>query len=541
MQKNTNLIQKILLITGENAYENVKTIDFAQFHHKYQFQIAKVSIGTIAFLSKRELQRFLTPYKVEDFDFIIVSGLIPWNLNDIPGQFRGKLKKGPKFIGTFPEILKTVPISDFSATEPADVLMHKRGQMNINQIISSTKEKLISHHPQDYFNLSETTQDTLMSSQLPLLLIGEIVDFPKYSEIDLIMIAERYIQQGVQVLDLGCIANENNGHLISKMIKSLKTRFNVPLSIDSIDPNEIKAAVLSGASMVLSITIDNYDQLFHLSKEITLVIIPYSHKEQIPIHNSQKIIERLLFLEKEMRKQGFKRILLDPITHSPISPGLVNSLATLIKLNEYLKSSSYLKNLPKNHPRSQLLMGFGNVSELIDGDSPGINTLLSLLATEINVAAILSTEASNKTRHSFEELQKSIQLAFLAKSTNQPPINLGVNAFSCKFKHDYPNYIPTDLTPSIVPALKTDAIMDPKGFFKIFIDELEGKIIVSHLVFKNKLIEEAHVFKGENAESIYKSIIKLNLISRLDHAAYIGKELAHAEYALIKGSEYVQE
>jgi tetrahydromethanopterin S-methyltransferase subunit A len=35
--------------------------------------------------------------------------------------------------------------------------------------------------------------------------------------------------------------------------------------------------------------------------------------------------------------------------------------------------------------------------------------------------------------------------------------------------------------------------------------------------------------------------IERNLISRLDHAAYLGRELARAEYALSSGEPYVQD
>jgi len=47
--------------------------------------------------------------------------------------------------------------------------------------------------------------------------------------------------------------------------------------------------------------------------------------------------------------------------------------------------------------------------------------------------------------------------------------------------------------------------------------------------------------KGKTAESIYVEIMELGLVTRLDHAAYLGRELAKAEVALRTGKEYVQD
>jgi tetrahydromethanopterin S-methyltransferase subunit A len=49
------------------------------------------------------------------------------------------------------------------------------------------------------------------------------------------------------------------------------------------------------------------------------------------------------------------------------------------------------------------------------------------------------------------------------------------------------------------------------------------------------------VFRGKSAIDLYRSIVRENLISKFDHAAYIGKELARAEAALKEGRPYVQD
>ncbi|MFH1403818.1 MAG: DUF4346 domain-containing protein [Candidatus Altiarchaeota archaeon] len=91
---------------------------------------------------------------------------------------------------------------------------------------------------------------------------------------------------------------------------------------------------------------------------------------------------------------------------------------------------------------------------------------------------------------------------------------------------------------------------DPKGFFYIYVDVERKEIVVEH--YKNverklglkKVIVSGKVnrkFRGKKAEKIYREIIAHNLVSLMDHAAYLGAELAKAELALTKGVEYEQD
>lgn len=87
---------------------------------------------------------------------------------------------------------------------------------------------------------------------------------------------------------------------------------------------------------------------------------------------------------------------------------------------------------------------------------------------------------------------------------------------------------------------------DDKGFFLILVDHEKKKIIVEHYNYvKDKnLIKTGkinRVLEGTNAENLCKEIIKKGLLSRLDHASYLGMELKKAEQALKHGLEYTQD
>ena len=63
-------------------------------------------------------------------------------------------------------------------------------------------------------------------------------------------------------------------------------------------------------------------------------------------------------------------------------------------------------------------------------------------------------------------------------------------------------------------------------------------MLVEH--FTNPGVLEC-VLEGRSPAALYATIIERNLISRLDHAAYLGRELARAERALDTGEPYVQD
>jgi len=239
-------------------------------------------------------------------------------------------------------------------------------------------------------------------------------------------------------------------------------------------------------------------------------------------------------------KKGFTKILMDPITGVPISPGFTSSIELLSSLKQKLNQiKTELKNQTNIH-KPQLFMGFGNVTELIDGDSSGINTLLSIIAVELGVCGILSTEFSNKCRNNFKELNESIKLAYYANQLHVPPLNLGITAFQYKTKQDFPNYISFNEPIKQIDVIEQPAVMDPKGYFKIYIDEKKKHIMITHFNNSVNFKDATLTLAGDNAESLYKTIIERGLVSRLDHAAYLGKELIKAELAINLGRSYSQ-
>jgi dihydropteroate synthase len=79
---------------------------------------------------------------------------------------------------------------------------------------------------------------------------------------------------------------------------------------------------------------------------------------------------------------------------------------------------------------------------------------------------------------------------------------------------------------------------DPKGYFLIRINKESQVIEVAHCLKDNEILR---VILGRNPEEIMYKIIEQELVSLLDHAAYLGKELQKAYSALKNHCEYSQD
>ncbi|HEX9117735.1 MAG TPA: DUF4346 domain-containing protein, partial [Anaerolineae bacterium] len=93
-----------------------------------------------------------------------------------------------------------------------------------------------------------------------------------------------------------------------------------------------------------------------------------------------------------------------------------------------------------------------------------------------------------------------------------------------------------------VPVIQAQAPrkvgMDKAGYFVIIVQPDRGVLVAEHYGYDNTL---TGVIEGKEARSIYWTAIEQAWVGELSHAAYLGKELARAEWALQTGGRYVQD
>ncbi len=79
---------------------------------------------------------------------------------------------------------------------------------------------------------------------------------------------------------------------------------------------------------------------------------------------------------------------------------------------------------------------------------------------------------------------------------------------------------------------------DPSGFLVILVDRENAQLLVEHYAPDGALL---HRFAGPDAESLCVALVDWAIVTRLEHAAYLGRELMKAEFALRHGLTYRQD
>lgn len=81
-------------------------------------------------------------------------------------------------------------------------------------------------------------------------------------------------------------------------------------------------------------------------------------------------------------------------------------------------------------------------------------------------------------------------------------------------------------------------VPDPAGYFVVYPDARRGLLSLEHFTNAGVL---TCVLEGSTPAALYSAVTERGLITRLDHAAYLGRELARAERSLETGEPYVQD
>ena len=89
-----------------------------------------------------------------------------------------------------------------------------------------------------------------------------------------------------------------------------------------------------------------------------------------------------------------------------------------------------------------------------------------------------------------------------------------------------------------VPDTIPEPILDGAGYFVILLDRGRGAIWVEHYDYENRLL---HTLRGTTAKGLCQALLQAGWVSRMDHAAYMGRELARAESALRSGEPFFQD
>ena len=337
-----------------------------------------------------------------------------------------------------------------------------------------------------FFHRSERAADL---SRYDIDIFAEIVDAPQLTVDAIVARATAHRGNGADVIDLGCLPETPFPHL-EESIRALKDDGFI-VSVDSLDSAELLRGGRAGADYLLSLTIDT----LWIADEVasTPILIPREPTDEASLHHAIDA----------MSARG-RRFLADSIL-DPLPFGLAAALARYLRLRA-------------RYPETPIFIGIGNVTELTEADTSGINALLLGIATELRAGAILTTEVSAHARRAVREADVARRIMYAAREAQALPAGFSPDLMTVHDKRPFP-----DSAEEIAETAR--AIRDPSYRVQVAADGL-------------------HVYNRDGhhvARDPFTLYPQLALAGDPGHAFYLGVELARAEIAWRLGKRYVQD
>lgn len=512
----------MLLITGLLAEKTVKR--YAE-ESKVETSVFVLNVPVAALLSLEQIAEALGKTPLQSFEVILVPGLIRGDTTVITNSIRIPTFKGPRYAADLPTVLNILDQAKLSTVTPACELLKKelkRKALKELAIVEKNRDTLLKKPGNMLIGNLPVGRD------FPMRVLAEIVDAALLSDDEIQKMAKYFVKMGADLIDVGMVAGESRPSDAKRGVEAVKKVVNVPVSIDTLNICEIREAVSSGVDLILSVDAGNIDEVATFASDVAAVVIPTNqHDGYFP----RKAEDRIYFLEEILEKAsqfGMKRLMADLI----------------LEPSNILESMIAFRNFGVRNPDIPLFVGVSNVTEMFDADSIGVNALLARLSSEVNASMLLATEKSSKAKGTVREEALAAKMMFLAKRRSSVPKDLGIDLLFLKDKrkHEeaYDEAIETDVEVTFIDEEAEPEILDPKGVFRIMVDR-DLETIVS-LYFKSAEADKpSNIIKGRNAHVVYAKILEMGLVTKLDHAAYLGSELAKAEVALKTGKEYIQD
>lgn len=320
-------------------------------------------------------------------------------------------------------------------------------------------------------------------------IFAEIVDAPRLDLDGIAARARDYAGQGADVIDIGCLPETPFPHLEDAVAMLKEQGYRV--SVDSMLDNELLRGARAGADYLMSLNID------------TLWIADEAAATPILVPREPRDTASLDAAIDAMRKRN-RPFLADPIL-DPIPFGLAASIARYVSLRE-------------RHADIAIMMGVGNVTELTEADTSGINAVLLGMAAELRVSAVLTTSVSLHARRAVREADVARRVMHAARETQTLPKGISSDLSALHAKRPFP--YSADEIDTLAAAVR-----DPN--FRVQVSE-----------------EGIHVYNrdGHRLETDPFALYpQLQLEADGGHAFYMGVQLARAEIAWQLGKRFDQD
>lgn len=131
-----------------------------------------------------------------------------------------------------------------------------------------------------------------------------------------------------------------------------------------------------------------------------------------------------------------------------------------------------------------------------------------------------------------------VELVSLIGEQNAISLAERIDRLNARNPGEYPHPIRPTTIERVRAADPKPLVLDKAGYFVVYPDPRTRRLVVEH--YTNQGVLNC-VLEGTSTGALYGEAIDRDLLTRLDHAAYLGRELARAEHSLESGTRFVQD
>ena len=518
---------RILALTGKLAEEDVRR--YAS-EADVDVDVLTLPVQVASFITPDYALGVLRKSRLMGYDMILMPGGVQGDVSQVEHSTGIPTFKGPVHAADIPLVLSHLGEIELSKTVPASELLkgvlEDRAMAELEEVDGSWRRIL---REEGGLVVGGDGYEVPVGPAFPMRVIAEIVNAPLLDLSSVERRARYFEAEGADIIDIGMLAGSPRPKEVPGIVEAVRRSTSLPISIDTLEPSEIEAAIDAGVDLVLSVDSGNMEAVASAVSDTPVVVLPSDIRcGKLPATAE----ERAMALEENIERAtnlGLSKIIADPVFEPPLAPGMIESL----------KAYQLFRWMDEETP---MLFGLGNATELIDIDSPGVNGILTAFACEVGANLLFIPEFSPKARGSVRETVRASQMMFLARRRRSTPKDLGINLLILKEKRwkEDPYSSDAEKVVEVVEAEGDEIFEEDKaGWFRISVDREEGMIAATH--FPHGAEEPFLLIKGRRVREIYQTAIRRGLVSKLDHAAYLGKELEKAAVALRVGRAYVQD
>ncbi len=414
--------------------------------------------------------------------------------------------------------IDVLPITVAALMSPAWIAKHIQVPASATQVIlpgychgelsplSSVVNVPIQVGPRDLQQLPEflggKSERSAEYGQYDIQIIAEINHAPRQTLAEIIDQAKRLQADGADLIDVGC--DPGGPWLgVADCVRALRDA-GLRVSIDSLDPREIAPAVRAGAELVLSVNSSNREAACDWGCEV--VVIPDDFPTLVGLESTVELLA-----------QAKVPLRIDAVLE-PIGFGFAASLGRYLEVR-------------RRYPDVEMLMGIGNLTELTDGDSAGINTLLLGFCQETGIRSVLTTQVINWARTSVRECDLARRLVYHAVQQRVPPKRLEPRLVT--LRDPKLNETSEETLTQLAAAIKDNN-------YRVFAERGEVHVVSADLHLSAAdpfLLMERLLHPGFGGANDSHQAAKLDP----SHAFYLGFEMCKAAIALTLSKQYLQD